>query len=75
MRCKKVEISLRSHAIKQAMPKIASEKGSETKNTPFPNGFYKFQIAIKGAKRVHIGPDGGPKRHNFHEFGYVPLSK
>ena len=55
------------------MLKIASPHGPETENRHFSN--CKFQFAIKGVKRVHIGPDGGPKRHNFHEFGYVPLSK
>ena len=61
MRCKKMEISPRSHAIKQTMPNEASEEGPKTKNTYFSNGFCKFQVAISGAKRVHTGIIGGPK--------------
>ena len=75
MRCKKMEISLRSHAIKQTMLNVASEKGLLTKNTHFSNGFCKFQVAISGAKRVHRGIIGRLKRHIFHDFAFVPLSK
>ena len=75
MRCKKVEMSPQSHAIKQTMLNVASEKGLSTKNTHFSNGFCKFQVAISGAKRVHRGIIGGPKRHIFHDFAFVPLSK
>ena len=45
------------------------------KKYAFSNGFCKFHIAIKGAKKVHIGPDRGPKGHIFHDFACVPLSK
>ena len=45
------------------------------KNTHFSNGFCKFQVAISGAKRVHTGIIGGPKRHMFHDFALVPLSQ
>ena len=45
------------------------------KNTHFSNGFCTFQVAIRGAKRVHTGIIGEPKRHMFHDFGLVPLSK
>ena len=31
--------------------------------------------AINGAKRVDIGPAGGPMKHIFHDFAVVPLSK
>ena len=68
-------MSLRSHAIKQTMLNVASEKGLQTKNTHFSNGFCKFQVAISGAKRVHTSIIGGPKRHIFHDFAFVPLSK
>ena len=30
---------------------------------------------MSGAKRVHRGIIGGPKRHIFHDFAFVPLSK
>ena len=75
MRCKKVEISLRSHAIKQTMLNIASEKGLQTKNIHFSNGFCKFQTAKDDAKWVHIGSFVGPKRHIFHDLAFMPLSK
>ena len=75
MRCKKVEMSPRSQAIKQTMLNIASEKGPQMKNIHLSNGFCKFQVAISGAKRVHTDIIGGPKRHMFHDFAFVPLSK
>ena len=71
----KMEISLRSHAIKQTMLNVASEKGLLTKHTHFSNGVCNFQVAISGAKRVHRGIIGRPKRHIFHDFAFVPLSK
>ena len=75
MRCKNMEISPRSHAIKQTMLNTASEKWAINKNTHFSNGFCRFQVAISGAKRVHTCKIGGPTRHIFHDFPFVPLSK
>ena len=61
--------------IKQTMVNVASQKGPKTKNIHFSNGFNKFQVAISRAKRVHTGIIGGLKRHIFHDFALVPLSK
>ena len=55
--------------------KCSFRKGAINKKYTFPNGFCKFQVAISGAKRVHTGIIGGPKRHVFHDFAFVPLSK
>ena len=55
--------------------KYSFRKGVINENTHFSNGFCKFQVAISGAKRVHRSIIGGPKRHIFHDFAFVPLSK
>ena len=55
--------------------KYSFPKGAINKKYTFSNGFCKFQVAISGAKRVHTGIIGGPKRHIFHDFAFVPLSK
>ena len=73
MRCKKMEISFRSHAIKQTMLNIDPKRGYKQKLYLFFNGFCKFQVAIRGAKKVPRGIIGGPKRHIFHDFAIVPL--
>ena len=39
------------------------------------NGFCKFLVAISGAKRGKTGRIGGHKKHIFHDFAFVPLSK
>ena len=75
MRCKKLKISYRSHAIKQTMLNVVPKRGFKEKNTQISIGFYKCQVAISGAKRVHTGIIGGPKRHIFHDFAFVPFSK
>ena len=55
--------------------KYSSEKGVINKNTNFSNGFCKFPAAISDAKRGHTGIIGRSKRHMFHDFAFVPLSK
>ena len=55
--------------------KCSFRKGAINEIYTFSNGFCKFQVAISGAKRVHTGIIGGPKRHIFHDFAFVPLSK
>ena len=55
--------------------KYSFRKGAINENYTFFNGFGKFPFAISGAKRVHRGIIGGPKRHIFHDFAFVPLSK
>ena len=41
----------------------------------FPDGFCIILGAINGAKRVDIGPGGGPMKHIFHDFAVLPLPK
>ena len=55
--------------------KCSFRKGAINKKYTFSNGFCKFQVAISGAKGVHTSIIGWPKRHMFHDFAFVPLSK
>ena len=55
--------------------KYSFRKGAINKEYTFSNGFCKFHVAISGAKRVHTSIIGGPRRHMFHDFAFVPFSK
>ena len=55
--------------------KCSFRRGVVNEKYNFSNGFCKFQVAISGAKMVHTGRIGGPKKHIFHDFAFVPLSK